>query len=90
MSKRRCLSDKVLDRLPWQSGYSHILGKKEEFIADAPSVPEAKELLTILQRRLKGTSLNESVTLGSHEYLLVHRTIVRVPLKDLNLDVANK
>jgi len=80
VSKRSGLSDGVLNGLPWQSGYSHVLGKNEEFIADATSIPEAKELLTLLQRRLKGTSLNESVTLGSHEYMLVHHTILRVPL----------
>jgi hypothetical protein len=78
MTSKRLFANSMLDRLPWQVGYSHILGRNEEFIWNAPSVPEARELLNMLQSKLKGTTLDEFVTFGRHKYMLVHRMIVRV------------
>jgi len=64
--------------LPWWRGYSYVLGRKAEYLHKASSILGASKLLAFLQRRLKGTSLNKCVRIGSYDYMLVHDTIVRV------------
>ncbi len=81
ISQKPFLSEEMLNGLPWEKGwYSFILGQEEEIIDDAPSVPPARDLLMMLQMKLDGLSLKDSVVIGHYKYMLVHHTIVRVHL----------
>lgn len=78
MSEINAVNEEDLDSLPWQRAYSYVLGREAEYLIDAPSIPDARELLALLEQKLKGLSSDERVKLGNHEYMLVHCTIVRI------------